>query len=99
MVESRWWVSDIKIFILLKKGWLSYVKVFFRREQYHNYRRTSLYNPFKLEKHSLWLLKILTLNLFFILESEIPNYQMKYIQSDRYLLLFFFSENKSSLDI
>ena len=37
MAESRWWVSDIKISILLKKGWYSYIRVSLKREEYHIY--------------------------------------------------------------
>ena len=37
MAESRRSVSNIKISILLKKGWLSYVRVSMKREEYHIY--------------------------------------------------------------
>ena len=33
MAENRWWVSDIKLSILLKKGWFSYVRVSLKREE------------------------------------------------------------------
>ena len=37
MAESRWWVSNSKISILLKKGWFSYARVFLKREKYYIY--------------------------------------------------------------
>ena len=33
MAESRRWVSNIKISILLKKGWFSYVRVSLKLEE------------------------------------------------------------------
>ena len=35
MVGSRRWVSNIKISILLKKGWFSYARVSLKREEYY----------------------------------------------------------------
>ena len=37
MAESRLWVSNIKISILLKKGWFSNVRVSLKRDEYHIY--------------------------------------------------------------
>ena len=37
MAESRRWVSNMKISILLKKGWFSYVRVTLKQEEYHIY--------------------------------------------------------------
>ena len=37
MVESRQWVSNMKISILLNKGWFSYVRVSLKQEEYHIY--------------------------------------------------------------
>ena len=33
MAESRRWVSNVKISIILKKGWFSYVRVSLKREE------------------------------------------------------------------
>ena len=35
--ESRRWVLNIKISVLLKKGWISYARVCLRRDEYHIY--------------------------------------------------------------
>ena len=38
MAESRWWVSNMmKISILLKKEWFSYVTASLKQEEYHIY--------------------------------------------------------------
>ena len=37
MTEIRWWVSDIKISILLKKGWFYYVRASLKRDEYQIY--------------------------------------------------------------
>ena len=49
MAESRWWVSNVTISILLKKGWFPYVIVSLKRDEYHIYMAQlplqSLYTP------------------------------------------------------
>ena len=35
MAESCLWVSNIKISILLKKGWFTYAKVSLKRDEFH----------------------------------------------------------------
>ena len=37
MAESRRWVSNMKISILLKKEWFSYVRVSLKQEECHIY--------------------------------------------------------------
>ena len=37
MTESGRWVSNIKISILLEKGWFSNLRVFLKWEEYHIY--------------------------------------------------------------
>ena len=37
MAESCQWVSNIKISILLKKGWFTYAKVSLKRDEFHIY--------------------------------------------------------------
>ena len=37
MAESRRWVSNIKLSILLKKGWFFYVRVSLKRDECHIY--------------------------------------------------------------
>ena len=37
MPESCWWVSNIKISILLKKGWFTYVNVSLKLDKYDIY--------------------------------------------------------------
>ena len=37
MAESRRWVSNMKMSILLKKWWFSYVRVSLKQEEYHIY--------------------------------------------------------------
>ena len=37
MAESRRWVSNMKISILLKKGWFCYVRVSLKQEEYYIY--------------------------------------------------------------
>ena len=46
MAESRLWVSNIKISILLKKGWFSNVRVSLKRDEYHIYMAQLSYNLF-----------------------------------------------------
>ena len=54
MAESGRWVSNIKISILLKKGWFSYVRVSLKQEEYHIYMA-------QLSLESLERLKLLAL--------------------------------------
>ena len=37
MAESCWWVLNVIISILLKKGWFSYVRASLKRDEYHTY--------------------------------------------------------------
>ena len=36
-MEIRWWVPNVIISILLKKGWFSYVRVSLKRDEFHIY--------------------------------------------------------------
>ena len=47
MEESGWLVSNMKISIILKKGWLSDVRVSFKWEEWHIYMAQFIYNSFK----------------------------------------------------
>ena len=54
MAESRRWLSNMKISVLLKKRWFSYVRVSFKQEEYHIY----------MAQLSLQSLKTCTKNLY-----------------------------------
>ena len=49
MVESRRFVSNVIISIILKKGWFSYVRVSLKQDEYHicMAQLSLYYNPFK----------------------------------------------------
>ena len=53
MAESRRWVSNMKISILLKKGWFSYVRVSLKQEEYHIYMAQLFTVPLKLIFHQV----------------------------------------------
>ena len=48
MAESRWWVSNVIIYILFKKEWFFYVRLSLKQDEYHIYVAHSHNNLFKL---------------------------------------------------